>query len=446
MGKISPVSAKYIIHTEITADGVVDKPDVIGAIFGQTEGLLGTELELRELQKNGRIGRIEVNLDTKSGKTKGTIIIPSSLDMAETAIVASAMETIQRIGPCNARLHVENIEDVRVSKREYVIERAKELLRKTIGQGPESAELMDEIKDAVRALAIAEYGPERLPAGPGIAESEELIIVEGRADVIALLKNGFKNVVGLNGTSVPKSVADLSKQKTTTAFVDGDRGGVLIVKELVTVGELDFVARAPSGKEVEELTQKEINKCLRARVPPDQFFEETKAMNGHTIDFNKKYTAAQAEAKPTIVEPKPVEQRPFTEPRQFEQRPFEPRPQYGERRFDRYEHREQPYRAPVPKLSPEMAKKFSTMLDELTGTRGAYLLDEGLNILGKVPTKELEATIKNLPEVNAVIMDGPVTPDIVRFVEFSKIEYLIGTEANATSRRIKIFTAETLSA
>ena len=127
MAKISPVSSKYIVHTQITIEGVVEKPDVIGAIFGQTEGLLGNELELRELQRNGKIGRIEVQLDIRSGKTSGAIIIPSSLDKAETVIIAAALETIQRIGPCNAKVEVKHIEDVRVSKRAYVIERAKEL-------------------------------------------------------------------------------------------------------------------------------------------------------------------------------------------------------------------------------------------------------------------------------------------------------------------------------
>ena len=139
MGKMSPVSSKYIVHAAIDIEGVVDRPDVIGAIFGQTEGLLGSELELRELQRSGRIGRIEVNIDTRSGKSKGAIIIPSSLDKAETSIVAAALEIIQRIGPCNARIHVERIEDVRVSKRNFVVERAKELLRNMMdSQMPDS--------------------------------------------------------------------------------------------------------------------------------------------------------------------------------------------------------------------------------------------------------------------------------------------------------------------
>src|SRR3989344_964163 len=106
MGKISPVSAKYVIQANIEIDGIVERPDVIGAIFGQTEGLLGTELELRELQRSGRIGRIDVRTEIKSGKTSGEIIIPSSLDKAETAIIAAASETIQRIGPCNARVKI----------------------------------------------------------------------------------------------------------------------------------------------------------------------------------------------------------------------------------------------------------------------------------------------------------------------------------------------------
>jgi len=129
MGKISPVSAKYIVHATIEIEGIVDKPDVVGAIFGQTEGLLGSDLELRELQRSGRIGRIEVNVDTRSGKTNGSIIVPSSLDKAETAIIGAALEIIQRIGPCNAKIQVGSIEDVRVSKRSFVISRAKELLK-----------------------------------------------------------------------------------------------------------------------------------------------------------------------------------------------------------------------------------------------------------------------------------------------------------------------------
>src|SRR3989344_5489983 len=183
MGKISPVSAKYIIHTSIQIEGTVDRPDIIGAVFGQTEGLLGSDLELRELQKSVRIGRIEVNTDIKAGKTEGNIIIPSSLDKTETAVVAAAMETIQRIGPCNAKVKVLKLEDVRISKRSFIITRAKELLKSfTDNVLPDSQEITEEVAQSVRMMEVAEYGKEKLPAGPAIDESEEIILVEGRAD------------------------------------------------------------------------------------------------------------------------------------------------------------------------------------------------------------------------------------------------------------------------
>ena len=189
MGKISPVSAKYVIHTQIKIEGVVDRPDVIGAIFGQTEGLLGSDLELRELQRSGRVGRIDVRLDVRSGKTEGVITIPSSLDKTETAIISAALETIQRIGPCNATVKIEKVEDVRISKRNFVIARAKEVL-KTLNETvlPDSREITEEVARSVQIMLITEYGKDRLPAGPGIDEAEDVFLVEGRADVLNLLK------------------------------------------------------------------------------------------------------------------------------------------------------------------------------------------------------------------------------------------------------------------
>jgi len=267
MGKISPVSAKYIVHSQIFIDGVVERPDVIGAIFGQTEGLLGNDLELRELQRSGRIGRIEVNVDIKSGKSNGEIIIPSSLDKAETAIIAAALETIQRIGPCNAKVRSMSIEDVRISKRRYVIERAKELLRDLTGKVlPDSSEITEEVAHSVRMMEITEYGNDRLPAGPSIEDSDEIIVVEGRADVLNLLKHGIKNAVALNGTNIPPTILELCKRKVVTVFVDGDRGGDLIIKALSDVAEIDYVIKAPDGKEVEEITKKEIHQALRNKV------------------------------------------------------------------------------------------------------------------------------------------------------------------------------------
>jgi len=80
MGKGEELTTtKYLIHAQITANGIVEKPDVVGAVFGQTEGLLSNDLDLRELQRTGRIGRIQVNIHSNSGRAKGEIVIPSSV-------------------------------------------------------------------------------------------------------------------------------------------------------------------------------------------------------------------------------------------------------------------------------------------------------------------------------------------------------------------------------
>ncbi len=282
MGKVSPTSIKYLVYAKFQCEGVVEKPDIIGAVFGQTEGLLGEDLELRELQKEGKIGRIEVRVDNKEGKSEGEIEIPTALDKAETTIIGAALETIDRIGPCDAKITIQSIEDVRSSKREYVIERAKKLLHEINKGVPESREIEDAVKKESRMSLLQEYGRDRLPAGPEL--DKEIILVEGRADVLNLLKYGVKNVIGMNGTSIPRSIRELVKNAQPTLFVDGDRGGLLITKNLGD--DIDFVARDPDGKEVEELTGKEILSCLRAKKPnrKKSGYERTRRTKTHKIE------------------------------------------------------------------------------------------------------------------------------------------------------------------
>ena len=266
-------TTKYIIHAELIADGYVEKHDVIGAIFGQTEGLLGDELDLRELQKTGRVGRIDVELTNINGKSIAKIIVPSSLDRIETSILAATLETIDRVGPCVATVKVIEIEDIRKKKREYIVERAKEILKQLMSNIDVNT-IIEEVKESVRMGEIIEYGAEKLPAGPAVDSSDDIIIVEGRADVLNLLRCGIKNVIAVEGTSVPKTIIDLCKKKVVTVFTDGDRGGELILKELLQVCDIDFVARAPPGKEVEELSKKEIIKCLRSKVPAEHILAQ----------------------------------------------------------------------------------------------------------------------------------------------------------------------------
>jgi DNA primase len=261
-------TTKYVVLAAFEVEGVVEKPDVIGAIFGQTEGLFGPDLDLRELQKSGRVGRIEIQLESKHDRTTGTIMIPSSLDKVSTAIIAAAIESVDRIGPCTAKVTLEKVEDVREEKRKLILDKAKDILKKWVIEGsPSTDEMVKEVGGAIRSAEVVEFGPDKLPAGPEAQSSGTIIIVEGRADVLNLLRCGIKNTVAIEGTKIPQSVIALCKNKEVTAFLDGDRGGDLILKELDQVTELDYLTRAPPGKEVEELTPKEIMKALRDRVP-----------------------------------------------------------------------------------------------------------------------------------------------------------------------------------
>lgn len=267
-------TTKYRIHLVIQTDGVVDRSDVVGAIFGQIEGLLGSELELRELQRQGKLGRIDVKVQSKLGKSYGEITIPTSVDRAETAILAASMETINRVGPCSSEISVQSIEDVRITKRTQIIERAKALLLEFEEPGIDPESLIDAVRESQRIEKIATIGPDNVPAGPNVLISDAIIVVEGRADVINLLRAGIKNAVAVEGTSIPKTIIEMCRKKTTTAFFDGDRGGDLILRELLEVTDVDFVAYPTRGESVEDLSRKEIIKALRNKIPIEYILED----------------------------------------------------------------------------------------------------------------------------------------------------------------------------
>jgi len=271
MGSSQTVTVKYVIRAKFEVEGVVEKPDVIGAVFGQTEGLFGSELDLRELQKSGRIGRIEIELQSKEDKTTGTINIPTSLDRVSTAIIAASIESINRVGPCEARVALEKLEDIRDSRRRVIIDRAKSILHEwNIISMPSTEDVFREVSETLKVPKVEKYGPDELSAGPNVDSAKEIIIVEGRADVINLLRCGIENVVALEGAKIPETIIKLSKQKEATALLDGDRGGDLILKELLQVTDVKYIARAPPGKEVEELPSREVFAALQNKVPIEE--------------------------------------------------------------------------------------------------------------------------------------------------------------------------------
>jgi len=276
-GSSQTLTVKYVIRAKFEIEGVVEKPDVIGAVFGQTEGLFGPELDLRELQKSGRIGRIEIELHSKNDRTTGTITIPTSLDRVSTALLAASIESINRVGPCAAKVTLEKIEDVREARRKAIIDRAKEILHQwTVETMPSVDEVFREVAETLKVAKVEKYGPEELSAGPEVESAKEIVIVEGRADVINLMRCGIHNVIALEGAKVPETIKKLCREKEATAFLDGDRGGDLILKELLQVTNVKYVARAPRGKEVEELNCKEIFEALASKVPIEELFKPKK--------------------------------------------------------------------------------------------------------------------------------------------------------------------------
>ena len=257
-------TTKYLIHADITAAGVVERSDVVGAVFGQTEGLLGEEMDLRTLQDAKKVGRIDVEIESERGQTFGEITIASGLDRVETATLAAALETIEQVGPCQAEIEVAEIEDVRSAKRREVVERATELLAEFDAESMGIEDIVQNVREQARVADITQF--EGLPAGPRVADSDAIIVVEGRADVLQLLKYGIKNAVAVEGTDIPDSVADLTAERTVTVFLDGDRGGELIRKELSQVGDVDYVAVAPRNHSVEDLSRGEVMAALRDKV------------------------------------------------------------------------------------------------------------------------------------------------------------------------------------
>jgi DNA primase len=422
---IDPSTTKYLIQAKLSTDGIVEKPDIVGAIFGQTEGLLGDELDLRDLQKSGRIGRIEVEVSASKGKSEGVVYVPSSLDQVETAILASSLETIDRVGPCKARINVEKIEDVRISKRNKIIERAKQLLNEMLKASKTSGlDLADSVRQSVQIEEVVHYGRERLPAGPNIDDSDAIIVLEGRSDVLNLLKYGIKNVIAVEGTNVPQTIVELSKEKVVTAFVDGDRGGELILRELLQIAEIDFIARAPAGQEVEELTQKQIVKCLRNKVPADQFAEMLNIQTGQTKNGEKMG------------------------------RRDDDRQDRHKHDDDRGRHREQQKpRPPVEekqqkRLNPDQTR-YKSALDELGNTSKAKLLGESGNLVKEVHVSMLADTLKDTTEgVSAVVLDGIITQRILDLAVEKNISAVVGVKLGNIAKlptNVEVLTKEDLS-
>ena len=367
MGSSQTFTIKYVIHAKFEIEGVVEKPDVIGAVFGQTEGLFGPELDLRELQKSGRIGRIEIELHSKNDKTTGTITIPTSLDRVSTALIAASIESINRVGPCGSKVTLEKVEDVREARRKIIIDRAKDILHKwTIETMPSVDEVFKEVSETLKTGKVGKYGSEELPAGPALETSKEIIVVEGRADIINLMRCGLMNTVALEGAKVPEAIKTLCKEREATALLDGDRGGDLIFKELLQVTDVKYIARAPRGKEVEELNCKEIFEALDSKLAIQE-------------------QATKPEAPKLVKREKP---------------------------------------------KVEVAKEIVETIKSLEGTLEAVLLNEKSEQMERLPVSQLAEKLQQAEGVDTIIFDGIITQRIVDVASEKNIKRIIASRVS----------------
>jgi DNA primase len=355
---------KYLVKLKFEVDGVVERADVIGAIFGQTEGLFGPEMNLNELQQSWKVGRIEINLESKNDKTRGEVIIPMSTDIGTAALIAAAVESVDKVGPCSARFSVGAIEDVRAVKRKQIVDRAKLIVRdwssKTSSEGEN---LLKDVTESTKRAKVINYGMENLPAGPGVYSSDLVYLVEGRADVVLFLRAGIENVVALEGTSVPDSIIELGRKKRLIAVLDGDRGGDLIEKELAQVVRVEKVLRAPAGKEVEDLTPIDVLNMLKAEAP---------------APLRRERAAERAAPK-----------------------------------------------APEEPDEPVVAKT-KELFPNLNGTLEAILLDPSLQEIGRFPISELVQKMEATSGAQYLIFDGIVTQRLVESAAKMGVKGIIG--------------------
>jgi DNA primase len=386
---------KYHVKLKFEVDGLVEKADIIGAIFGQTEGLLGPEMNLNELQKVSKVGRIEVNVDTKGNMAKGDALIPMSTDISTAALIAAAIESIDKVGPFQAKFNLVGIDDIRAIKKKIIVDRAKRIVQewatKTISEGEE---MLKDVYDASKPGKLTSFGKAQLACGTGVFESDWIILVEGRADVINLLRAGFDNSIAIEGARIDETVTKLTEGKRVVAFLDGDRAGDLILKELHGVVKIDKVLRAPSGKEVEECTPLEIAEILKEALP-------------------------MAEAAPTSVQQsdRRHQRRDKDSREEYIATPLDPQPQ---------QLSSQPSKELSAEDNPAIVSAVRDVFPQINETLEAVVLDDSMHQLLKVPVSEVIKRLGSAEGAKLLVLDGIVTQRLVDAADKAGIEYVIG--------------------
>lgn len=378
---------KYHVKLEFEVDGIVEKADIIGAIFGQTEGLLGPEMNLNELQKVSKVGRIEVNVDTKSNTTKGDALLPMSTDISTAALISAAIESIDKVGPFQGKFLLVGIDDIRAIKKKVIVDRAKKIIQewatKTISEGEE---MLRDVYDASKPGKLTTFGKAQLACGTGVFDSPYIILVEGRADVINLLRAGFDNSIAIEGAKIDETITNLTSGKKVIAFLDGDRAADLILKELQGLVKIDKVLRAPDGKEVEECTPLEISEILKDVIEPTGEQSDVPVRHQRNVKKSKNY----------------------------------------ENNNTAYEASSNINNDDNAVDDPQIASVIKEVYPQINETLEAMILDNSMQVLLKIPVSEIIKRLDSLEGARFLVLDGIITQRLIDAAYRAGIEFVVG--------------------
>ncbi|MEK6817450.1 MAG: hypothetical protein AABX80_01485, partial [Nanoarchaeota archaeon] len=166
--------------------------------------------------------------------------------------------------------------------------------------------------------------------------------------------------------------------------VDGDRGGKLIIQNVLDNAEVKDIAIAPDGKEVEELAGKEVLMCLRRTIPVKEYL----AKGYFPREENKSKNLEEAVEK--------IE------------------------------------------LNEEKKSKLKELSKNNRGEGKAIILDSELNEIKTISTKGFGLALEKIKEPKIIIIDGVVTKNILLDAEEAGCQIIVANNFAATSNKIKL--------
>ncbi len=428
---------KYHVKLKFDVDGLVEKADIIGAIFGQTEGLLGPEMNLNELQKVSKVGRIEVNVDSKSNSAKGDALIPMSTDISTAALIAAAIESIDKVGPFQAKFSLIGIDDIRAIKKKIIVDRAKKIVQewatKTISEGEE---MLKDVYDASKPGRLTTFGKAQLACGVGVFDSDWIILVEGRADVINLLRAGFENSIAIEGAKIDETILKLTHGKRVVAFIDGDRAGDLILKELQGLVKIDRVYRAPAGREVEECTPLEISEILK---DVEQYIKNiysnspnsSNSENQFQTRNNVQSTTNQNQINMIDMNTKPINNQ---------QNKASVEDNNNKITYANIDKNISPI-----KEDEVIISTIKQIFPEINETLEAVIFDNSMKAMIKVPVSDIVKRISNSQGGKLLVLDGIITQRLIEAANKAGIQYIIGHRTSNIKKPISEIRIKTFS-